>query len=452
VVSAGLLVTAILVQAHMETVRKVMVQVGRPFAVVTRPVARALATPFGAVNTFIGKLGKVANPFDSVTTRLGEKKASLKRTRSKTDERVTLDTEAGSAEVTVNGESAQIANNGIPVRGTIKKIPSKTNAWSPVALVRQGKGWVLRAVSGVRPGKNSQAPDIEVGIGAASDAGEANVVPAHVFPRAEAPVVLEGRDVTVRFGGLTAVSEATIEIRQGEIVGLIGPNGAGKTTLFNSLSGLNQPTSGRIKLFGEDVSAAQVHERAKMGLGRTFQVLQLFSDLTVRENLLVATHVHNETGFMRHILATDEAVRAERAANERVREVLQILELEDLADRPAAGLPFGILRLVELGRAVVTEAPVILLDEAASGLDNTETDRFTDFLRSLRERMGISMLLIEHDVRMVTGVSDYMYVLNMGKMIAEGPPDHIQKDQAVISAYLGTPDAAAEEPVPAGAV
>lgn len=257
--------------------------------------------------------------------------------------------------------------------------------------------------------------------------------------RRDTKLVLEGRGITVQFGGLTAVSDASIEIREGEIVGLIGPNGAGKTTLFNALSGLNQPTGGVVRLFGNDVSPLPVHERARLGMGRTFQVLQLFSDLTVRENLLVATHVHNHTGFVRHILATDGSVAAERDCHERVNEVLGILELNEIADRPVAGLPFGILRLVELGRAVITDAPIILLDEAASGLDNTETDRFTDFLKSLRKRMGISMLLIEHDVRMVMGVSDYIYVLNMGQMISEGPPERVQNDPQVIAAYLGEP-------------
>jgi branched-chain amino acid transport system ATP-binding protein len=270
-------------------------------------------------------------------------------------------------------------------------------------------------------------------------------------------VVLEGRNITVRFGGLTAVSDASIQIRKGEIVGLIGPNGAGKTTLFNSLSGLNQPTEGAVYLFGQDVSNRPVHERAKLGLGRTFQIIQLFGDLTVRENLLVATHIHNQTGVISHMVANDRAVSAERDAHRRVEEIIEILELGDIADRPTAGLPFGLLRLVEIGRAVVTEAPVILLDEAASGLDNTETDRLVTFLRSLRDRLGISMLLIEHDVQMVTGLSDYMYVLAQGQLISEGRPDVVQRDQAVIAAYLGessedaeTPADSTPEAVPAG--
>jgi ABC-type branched-subunit amino acid transport system ATPase component/ABC-type branched-subunit amino acid transport system permease subunit len=272
------------------------------------------------------------------------------------------------------------------------------------------------------------------------------VVDGAIRRRDDAPLLLEGRGITVRFGGLTAVSDATIEIYQGEIVGLIGPNGAGKTTLFNALSGLNEPTHGTVRLYGRDVSRAPVHERARLGMARTFQALQLFGDMSVRENLLVATHAHDRTGFVRHLLATDAAIGAERTARRRVQEAIDLLDLHDIADRPAAGLPFGLLRLVELARAVVTGAPVILLDEPASGLDNTETERFAAFLRELRDRTGVTMLLIEHDVKMVTGVSDYMYVLNMGQLIAEGSPEQVQRDPHVIAAYLGQPDAAESTP------
>lgn len=250
-------------------------------------------------------------------------------------------------------------------------------------------------------------------------------------------IVLEGREITVRFGGLTAVSNASLLVRRGQIVGLIGPNGAGKTTFFNALSGLNRPTHGSIWMFGRDVSDAPVHARAKMGLARTFQVLQLFSDLTVRENLLVATHVHNPSGFVRHMFATDRAIAEEVRAQNRVREVIDLLQLGEVADRPVAGLPFGLLRMVELARAIVTDASVILLDEPASGLDNAETDRFSGFIRSLRDEADLSILLIEHDVRMVTSVSDYIYVLNMGEIISSGTPEEIQRDPVVVSAYLG---------------
>ena len=251
--------------------------------------------------------------------------------------------------------------------------------------------------------------------------------------------VLEAVGVTVRFGGLTAVQDAGLSVGAGQIVGLIGPNGAGKTTLFNAISGLNSPTSGRIMLFGEDVTALSVHQRAACGLGRTFQVIQLFPELTVFENLLVATHLHNRSGFLSHLVVTSKALRSELAAEESCRRVVRFLGLQDIADRPVAGLPFGTLRMVEIGRALVTGAPVLMLDEPASGLDNAETDKLSELLLFIRERLGLSILLIEHDVRMVTAVTDYIYVLNRGAILAQGLPIDIQRDPAVVAAYLGEP-------------
>ena len=255
-------------------------------------------------------------------------------------------------------------------------------------------------------------------------------------------VVLEATGVTVRFGGLTAVADASLRVVEGQIAGLIGPNGAGKTTLFNAISGLNSPQEGTIELLGEDVTRRPVHERAALGLGRTFQVIQLFPELTVFENLLVATHTHNQTGPLSHIAVTASAVHAELAAEDTCRRVVRFLGLQGIADRPVAGLPFGTLRMIELGRALATEAPVVMLDEPASGLDNTETDRMVDVLRYVRDELGVSILLIEHDVRMVTAVTDHIYVLNRGHLIAEGPPAEIQRNPDVMAAYLGEPDRA----------
>jgi ABC-type branched-subunit amino acid transport system ATPase component/ABC-type branched-subunit amino acid transport system permease subunit len=256
-------------------------------------------------------------------------------------------------------------------------------------------------------------------------------------PREQRTPVLEASSVTVRFGGLTAVDDASLEVREGEIVGLIGPNGAGKTTLFNAISGLNVPAGGTVALFGRDVTGLPVHARAALGMGRTFQVIQLFAALTVFDNLLVATHTRNPTRLLSHLAAGGRAVAEERAARERVRHVVGLLGLQDVGDRPVAGLPFGVLRLVEVARALVTGAPFVMLDEPASGLDNTETDRFADLLFWIRERLGVSLLLIEHDVRMVTGVSDYMYVLDRGSVIAQGMPAEVTRDPLVVAAYLG---------------
>lgn len=260
----------------------------------------------------------------------------------------------------------------------------------------------------------------------------------------EYPAALEVEGLTVRFGGLVAVEDMSLSVREGEIVGLIGPNGAGKTTIFNAVSGLVIPTEGTVRLFGEDVTTLPVHQRAAMGLARTFQVLQLFPQLTVFENLLVATHLQNPTGVVSHLAVTRPALIAEDEAREHVWTAVAALGLEEVAERQVAGLPFGVLRMVEVARALVAGAPLIMLDEPASGLDNVETDRLTELLRGIREELNVGLLLIEHDVRMVTAVSDYMYVINQGRLLAQGPPDAVQRDEQVIAAYLG--EATVSEP------
>jgi ABC-type branched-subunit amino acid transport system ATPase component/ABC-type branched-subunit amino acid transport system permease subunit len=256
-------------------------------------------------------------------------------------------------------------------------------------------------------------------------------------PRPDREAVLAASGITVRFGGLTAVDDVSLEVRRGEIVGLIGPNGAGKTTLFNAISGLNEPTAGTVELFGRDITELQVHERAARGMGRTFQAIQLFPQLTVFDNLLVATHLRNRSGFLSHLGAGEVAVANERIARDRVRQVVGLIGLEEVAHRPVAGLPFGVLRLVEMARALVTGAPFVMLDEPASGLDSAETDRFADLLLWVRETLGVTLLLIEHDVRMVTNLSDHLYVIDRGKRIAAGTPSEVQRDPVVIAAYLG---------------
>lgn len=268
-------------------------------------------------------------------------------------------------------------------------------------------------------------------------------------PRATGPVrlgvdALRVEDVTVQFGGLIAVDDVSLTVREGSITGLIGPNGAGKTTCFNAILGLNDPSSGSVAIHGRDATALAPYQRARLGLARTFQVLQLFSELTVFDNLLVATHQHNPSGVWSNLAATPGTLHAESAARARVSEILHLLELDEYADRLARGLPFGVLRMVELGRALVTGARLVMLDEPASGLNEGETDRLSSVIMAMRG-FGISVLLIEHDIRMVTGVCDQLYVLDRGRLIAEGTPAAIQRNPDVVAAYLGAPAGEAAE-------
>jgi ABC-type branched-subunit amino acid transport system ATPase component/ABC-type branched-subunit amino acid transport system permease subunit len=251
------------------------------------------------------------------------------------------------------------------------------------------------------------------------------------------PVLLDACGVTVQFGGLTAVDDVSLRVGAGEIVGLIGPNGAGKTTMFNALMGLNQPSAGRVELFGEDVTTWPVHRRAALGVGRTFQIVQLFGDLTVFDNLLVATHLQSHTGMWGGVTASRGARLSEIDARERVDAVLRLMELEEFAERRVAGLPFGVLRLVEVARTLVTGARLVCFDEPASGLDTAETERLVQWFRLLR-RIGVTLLVIEHDVPMVTRLCDHIYVLDRGRLLASGTAAEIQRDPAVVAGYLGS--------------
>ena len=264
--------------------------------------------------------------------------------------------------------------------------------------------------------------------------------------RAAGRVPVEVSGITVKFGGLTAVNDASLTVRAGEIVGLIGPNGAGKTTLFNAILGLNEPAAGKVHLYGKDATELPPYQRARLGVARTFQVLQLFNELTVFDNLLVATYLHDGSSVLSNMAAGAATLHAERANRKRVDRVLELLGLTDIAGEHVSGLSFGTLRMVELGRALVTGSKLLMLDEPASGLNDAETARLVQVVRDVRD-LGVSVLLIEHDVPMVCGVSDFVYVLDQGTMIAADTPAAVQRDPHVIAAYIGgAVEPAAEEP------
>ncbi|HZQ28134.1 MAG TPA: branched-chain amino acid ABC transporter ATP-binding protein/permease [Acidimicrobiales bacterium] len=254
--------------------------------------------------------------------------------------------------------------------------------------------------------------------------------------RDERRVVLGVESLTAGFGGLVANDALSLTVCDGEVVGLIGPNGSGKTTLLNAVTGFVPVTAGRIELFGQDVTDLPPHHRAQLGLGRTFQRVRLFGQLSLFDNLLVATHQHNPTGILSHLAVTPGSLAAEAEARRQVQRVVRLLDLRDVAHTPVRDLPLAVQRIVELGRALVTGAKLVLLDEPASGLDATETARLVELIRYVRS-LGVAVLVVEHDVKMVSDVSDYLYVLERGRLLAEGPAFLVAMDEAVIAAYLG---------------